>query len=77
MSQTIDAVFDGSVLRPDKPLKLKANTRVRVTVEAIEKPVKAHRSFLRTAESLKLEGPPDWASNLDHYLYGEAQPQDG
>jgi hypothetical protein len=26
---------------------------------------------LRTARSLNLEGPPDWASNLDKYLYDE------
>ena len=28
-------------------------------------------SFLQTARELHLEGPADWASNLDEYLYGK------
>jgi hypothetical protein len=28
-------------------------------------------SFLRTARSRDLDGPPDWAVNLDTYLYSE------
>jgi hypothetical protein len=69
MSQTFDAVFDGSVLRPVETLALPANTRVRVTVEPI--PVTAEETdFLATAESLRLDGPPDWSANLDKYLYG-------
>ena len=43
MYQTVDAMFDGAVLRPDKPLKLKANTRVRVPAE---KQI-PHGSFVR------------------------------
>lgn len=27
-------------------------------------------AFLRTALSLKLQGPADWSANVDHYLYG-------
>jgi len=27
-------------------------------------------SFLRTARSLDLDGPPNWAANIDKYLYG-------
>ena len=65
MVETIEALFDGTVLRPDTPLSLEANTRVRVTVETLpateEKP---RRSFLQTARSLKLEGPADWSANL-------------
>lgn len=71
MVQTIEAVFDGEVLRPDKPLPLEANTRVRVTIETLPTEEQHPRSFLRTALSLKLEGPADWSANLDHYLYGE------
>ena len=75
MVQIIEAVFDGTVLRPEGPLTLDANTRVRVTVETLPVEGSAQRSFLRTARSLRLEGPPDWAANLDHYLYGEAHEQ--
>ena len=28
-------------------------------------------SFLDTALTLRLEGPPDWSENLDDYLYGD------
>ena len=71
MVQTMEALFDGTVLRPDKPLPIKANTRVRITVETLPAEEQRPRSFLRTARSLKLEGPADWSANLDHYLYGE------
>ena len=71
MVQTVEALFDGTVLRPDTPLPLEVNTRVRLTVETLPAEEQRPRSFLRTARSLKLEGPADWSSNLDHYLYGE------
>ena len=68
MATTIEATFDGQVFRPSGPVSLPANTTVRLTVEPLpDKPA----SFLRTAQSLNLEGPADWASNLDAYLYGE------
>jgi hypothetical protein len=70
MSRTIEAEFDGQVFRPVEPISLPPNTTVRLTIEPIpEKP----DSFLRTARSLNLEGPPDWASNLEAYLYGEGE----
>jgi len=68
MSKTIEATFDGQVFRPTGPISLPPNTPVRLTVEAL--PAKP-ASFLRTARSLNLEGPLDWASDLDAYLYGE------
>ena len=71
MVQTVEALFDGTVLRPDTPLPLEANTRVRLTVETLPSAEQRPRSFLRTARSLKLEGSADWSANLDHYLYGE------
>ena len=71
MIQTMEALFDGTVLLLDSPLPLEANTRVRLTVETLPAEEKRPRTFLRTARSLKLEGPADWSSNLDRYLYGE------
>ena len=32
MSETIEAVFDGAVFRPEKVVELKPNTRVEITV---------------------------------------------
>lgn len=69
MSKTIEAVFDGNVLRPTEPLALKPNTCVKITIETTL-PATDHRvSFLRTARSLNLDGPCDWSENLDKYLY--------
>lgn len=70
MSQTLDAIFDGEVLRPDQPIDLEPNTRVRVTIELADTSGKKNLSFLKTARSLQLEGPPDWSARLEEYLYG-------
>jgi len=70
MSKTIEAVFDGKVLRPKDALTLEPNTRVRITIEPVETSPKGAVSFLDTAISLKLDGPPDWAEKIDAYLYG-------
>lgn len=71
MSQTLEATFDGNVFRPDTPVELEPNTRVRITIEAAEALAHAPESFLEVARSLRLQGPPDWSSRLDEYLYGE------
>jgi Protein of unknown function DUF104 len=70
MSQTLDAIFDGNVFRPDGPIQLEPNTRVRLTIEPAPTSAQESESFLRVARSLNLEGPPDWSSRLDAYLYG-------
>jgi hypothetical protein len=36
MTKTFDAIFDGKVLRPENPLDVAPNTRVRVTIETTE-----------------------------------------
>jgi predicted DNA-binding antitoxin AbrB/MazE fold protein len=70
MSKTLEAVFDGEVLRPDEPIELEPNTRVRLTIESVDVPDKQPKSFLQTARSLNLQGPSDWSERLDEYLYG-------
>ena len=75
MATTLNATFDGTVLRLDTPLELPPNTRVRVTVEA-EDLGSGTVSFLRTARSLKLQGPPDWSEQLEHQLYGDPATDD-
>ena len=70
MPRTLEAIFDGEVLRPEEPVELEANTRVRITIEAIAPPSAKARSFLRTAQSLRLDGPSDWSERIDDYLYG-------
>ena len=70
MSQTLDATFDGSVFRPDQRIELEPNTRVRITIEPTPVSEQQPESFLRVARSLNIDGPRDWSSRLDEYLYG-------
>jgi len=72
MTTTLYATFDGEVLRPDEPVPLAPNTRVRLIIETDDAEAPAPASFLRTAQSLNLDGPPDWSARLEDYLYGEA-----
>ena len=69
MPQTFEAVYDGSVLHPMEHIELQPNTRVRITIELMDADLSSGASFLRTARSLKLDGPEDWSSRLDTYLY--------
>lgn len=70
MAITIEATFDGEVLRPKRRPDLAPNTRVIVTIQPIEAQDRS-ASFLQTARSVSIEGPPDLAINVDAYLYGE------
>jgi hypothetical protein len=76
MTQTVEAVYDGTVLGPETALGLEPNTRVRITVEVLPSADVVPSSFLHAARALNLSGPADWSANLDNYLYGEGdQPQ--
>ncbi|MEI7868411.1 MAG: antitoxin AF2212-like protein [Candidatus Methylumidiphilus sp.] len=66
MSTIVLATFDGEVLRPDKPISLPPNSRVRLTLES--KPVEDEMSFLDVAQNLQLDGPVDWSNRLEEYL---------
>ncbi len=72
MHKTMNATFDGKVLCPDKPIKIKPNTRVRITIETFDELPKT-QSFLHTAQSLKLDGPPNWSDQLEDYLYSKEE----
>jgi len=71
MTETIDATFDGKVFRPEKPVDLRPNTRVKITIEAGSPTQVRKLSFLQTAKALKLDGPSDWSENIDEYLNGK------
>jgi hypothetical protein len=68
--KTFEAFYDGQVIRPDVPLKLEPNTRIRITITPVKPAHRKKKSFLATARALKLKGPTDLAENLDEYLYG-------
>ncbi|MFY9611523.1 MAG: antitoxin AF2212-like protein [Blastocatellia bacterium] len=64
MSRIVEAIFDGEVLRLDPATDLEPNTRVRVTVDEKVATETKGRSFIRTARSLNLGGPPDWSERI-------------
>ena len=69
MTEIIDATFDGKVFLPDKPVRLRPNTHVKIRIESEMASEKAKQnSFLDTARSLNLNGPEDWSDNINHYL---------
>ena len=71
MSKTIGAIYDGHVLRPEEPLDLRPNTRVRITIDSPSTDKSKPLSFLSTARKLDLDGPPDWSARIEEYLYGK------
>jgi hypothetical protein len=74
MLKTIEAIYDGKVFHPADLLVLEPNTRVRLTIETVPPATEGAGAFLRVARSLNLDGPADWATNLETYLYsGEGQ----
>lgn len=74
MDKILDATFDGEVFRPDEPIDLASNTKVKIIIEdnAGEKKngTGERYAFLRYARSVSIDAPPDYASNIDEYLYG-------
>jgi hypothetical protein len=71
MSASHCLVFDGKVFHPEAPVELKDDTRVRVTIEAID-PYHKSRSFLQTAHDVDQDGPADGSARPEEYLYGDS-----
>ena len=83
MEKSVEATFDGEVFRPDEPVDLASDTKVTLTfdekspkkgkkqrlVEVPRKPGGKPYGFLEYARSLNLDGPSDFSTNLDDYLY--------
>ncbi len=76
------AHFDGKYLLPDEPVDLPTDKPLRVTVEEVATPADAPALNLAQgldqieAECGLVEGPEDWACELDHYLYGGPKQKD-
>ncbi len=72
MSQTITAVFDGTVLRPDTKVNLQPNNRYVITIAELPAPLPVEGDAWDVLEALtgSIEAPVDWAAEHDHYLYG-------
>jgi predicted DNA-binding antitoxin AbrB/MazE fold protein len=79
MEKSVTATFDGGVFRPDEPVDLTSNTKVTLHIndhskdlELVimpKKPGGKPYGFLDLARSMNLDGPPDWSTNIDEYLY--------
>jgi hypothetical protein len=65
MIQEINAIFDGKSLQLESPLNLDVGTRVRIIVETILPQEKTQKTFFETAQSLQLQGNPDWSEKID------------
>lgn len=67
--QVIEAVYDGRVFLPQQSPSLKANTRVRITVEPVRVKRARKKSFLASARAITINAPADFSTNVDEYLY--------
>ena len=67
MTKTFDAIYDGIVFRPEKPVKIKPNTRVQITVRVEEE---SNKTVADVASHLfgviDVEAPTDLSTNKKH-----------
>ena len=69
MSQTITAVFDGQVFRPETPVELQPNQRYVIIIEP-ESDVDSEDGWDEIAALAgTVEAPADWSAEHDYYLY--------
>jgi hypothetical protein len=72
MTWMIMATYDGSKFILDEPLPLEPGTRVLITVHAAadqhSNDSSPRTSFIDVAASLRIDGPSDWSTRVDHYL---------
>jgi hypothetical protein len=74
MESTLTVTFDGSVLKPEKPLNLELNKRYVITILAEESATGNVWDLLENLAGT-IEAPTDWAVEHDHYLYGTPKHQ--
>ena len=75
MNELLSVTFDGSVLTPDKPLKLERNKRYLITIVPEEvAPVLNAWDLLENLTGT-VEAPEDWSAEHDHDLYGTPKRQ--
>ena len=79
MSKTLEAMFDGEVLRPDDKTGLQPNTRYRITVEQAEDANPPDASAYPLSVILELAtdmGVTDLAARHDHYAHSKLEEHD-
>ncbi len=76
MDKIIEATYDGEVFRPDEQVDLPSDTKVKIHIEDEQSKKKPEKNksepyaFLKYLDSVSIDAPADYASNLDEYLYG-------
>lgn len=77
MSQTISAVYENGVLRPEKPLAVSEGVKVEIIVlsSSEKKQEKTPAEFLAEIAALPMENQGEKFSSRDHdkILYGERE----
>jgi hypothetical protein len=78
MDKVATVYYDGEVFRPEGPVDLEPNARYVISIETAPPDPDSAKSTgeVETAWDVldrltgTIEGPGDWASEHDHYLYG-------
>jgi hypothetical protein len=79
MEKTLTVVYDGEVFRPVGPVDLEPNTSCVITIVSRT----PHGAESETAWDVlddmtgTQDGPEDWSSEHDHYLYGTPKRRGG
>ena len=75
MNELLSVTFDGSVLTPDKPLKLERNKRYLITIVPEEVAAVQNAWYLLDNRTVTSEAPYYGSAEHDHYLYGTPKRQ--
>jgi len=72
MTITIDAIFDGEVLRPQEPVTLEPHQRYSIIIIGPDAAPVTEANAWDTLQSCAgtYDGPEDWSEQHDHYIYG-------
>ncbi len=79
MVQTIDVIFDGKALIPQNGVQLIAGKRYKLIIQPFDEGAQQEENAWDVLAGLvgTVEGPADWASEIDHYLYGTPKRSQG
>lgn len=72
-NSTLIVTFDGSVLHPEKSLDLEPNKRYKIQIiseETSSENTSENAWDILESLAATIDGPEDWSSEHDHYLYG-------
>lgn len=72
MLETIHAVFNGTALVPENGVQLIKGKRYKLLIQPFDEGAQQEKTAWDVLAGLvgTVEGPADWASEVDHYLYG-------